>query len=104
MRAPTFSATPLRPLRIDVTALVAESLEHPGRYHGLALRASGSGPGSACFSSGRRVGQGPRLELYLTPPPGDAGAPDAAALRVEAGQGGAGGAEPASGEGGASSG
>jgi len=112
MRAPAFSSTPARPLRIEVTALVAEWLEHPSRYYGLGLTASATGPGSACFASGRRAGLGPRLELYVTPAPPkggpvDAGqhdAADAADAQPEAGQGGAGGSEPgADGGGGASS-
>jgi hypothetical protein len=84
MRTAPIVAAPPKPFRLDVTELVREWRDHPERFHGLGLLASGSGPGSACFASGLRSADGPRLELYLAPTldagadAGDAGRPDAA--------------------------
>jgi hypothetical protein len=97
MRATILASTAPRPFRLDVTELVRQWAEHPERYHGLGLLASGAGPGHACFASGLRTARGPRLEIYLTPLPdagadaGDAGRADGGDASRDAGEGGAGG-------------
>jgi hypothetical protein len=67
MRAPNTSATPPRPLRIDVTEIVRAWREEPGRYHGLALLAAGESDTGACYATGVSLGEGPRLDVYLWP-------------------------------------
>ena len=69
MKAATAHATPPRPLRLDVTQLVAEWRDHRSRYHGLALLATRDSGAGACYSTGLSWGRGPRLEIYLKPKP-----------------------------------
>ena len=69
MSTPMFTGNhavlPARALRLDVTSLVRQWEEHRGRYHGVALIASGTSPSGGCYSTGLMVGKGPRLELFL---------------------------------------
>jgi hypothetical protein len=91
MRAGSISATPAQPLRRDVTELVRQWAEHRERFHGLAVLASGDGPGHACFTTGLTWGRGPRIEAYLLPPKkksGDAGLDDGGADGGDGGDGG----------------
>ena len=74
MRLADTSATPARPLMLDVTEIVKRWSEHPDRYQGVALLAIGDSPSGACFTSGLSWGRGPRLTLYFWPPDRDAGA------------------------------
>jgi hypothetical protein len=89
MRAATVSATPARPLRLDVTELLREWRVDPERYHGLALLGSGDSDTGACYTSGLRWGSGPRLEVYLAPKEPKDGGADADAARSDADQKGA---------------
>jgi hypothetical protein len=73
-RAGEIAATPPRPLRLDLTEVVQEWQQHRGRYHGLALTASGENASTACYTTGASWGRGPRLEIYLWPAEKDAGA------------------------------
>lgn len=73
MRLADASATPPRALALDVTEVVRAWQEERGRYHGVAILASGDSPTGACYSSGVSAGVGPRLSVYLWPLPTDAG-------------------------------
>ncbi|NUP05328.1 MAG: hypothetical protein HOW73_04620 [Polyangiaceae bacterium] len=64
------------PLRIDVTALVAEQR---GVGHGLALMAGGADPVGARLVTLARSSNGPKLELYLSRPEVEDAAPKAKA-------------------------
>jgi hypothetical protein len=81
------TATPARPLRIDVTELVRAWEQNRKRYHGLALLARGEGDTGACFTSGISWGRGPHLDIYLWPREKDAGT-DAASDAGDAGDAG----------------
>ena len=75
MRVADTTATPARPLRIDVTEVVRAWAEDRKRYHGIALIANGTSDTGACFTSGLTWGEGPRLQIFLRPPKvADAGA------------------------------
>ena len=67
MRLAETSATPAKPLRIDVTEIVQAWKEHRKRYHGVALSASGESDSGACYTTGLAYGVGPRLDLYFWP-------------------------------------
>lgn len=82
-----------QPLRIDVTELVRDWYSKRDDDHGLALRISGQGAQSSCFSSGGSWTDGPRLDVYLWPE-ADAGADADAGDAGDADAGDAGDAKP----------
>jgi hypothetical protein len=85
MRIADTSATPARPLLLDVTELVRRWQQHEGRFHGVALLAHGNSASGACFSSGVSDAVGPRLQVFFWPP-ADAGSDASDGGDAEGGQ------------------
>ena len=85
MRLPDTTATPPRPLRIDVTEVVRGWAADRKGFHGLAIIANGTSDTGACYTSGLTWGQGPRLQVFLRPEkPADAGTDGDADARDDA--------------------